>query len=160
MPSFWAASLVIGMLVLFSGPILYYIFYIDGAGPKNQSIEEPEPRLMGDDEIKRIEAELDVTLPKDYINAVSKFRTKNVDSTALIDHADGVIEATLLYRNGFEGLPCWPSNYIYIGDEADACPYALNIESGQVFRLDKGNVRNEALKVFSSTNAFVAYLNE
>ncbi len=101
---------------------------------------------MNEDQLRKIEDSLDLKLPPDYRRFLTADPGEDIlDDTTVMRDEDGVIEATLDYRKGFEGLAPWPKHWIYIGDEADACPYALDCLSGELIRMDKGNLDREPL---------------
>jgi SMI1/KNR4 family protein SUKH-1 len=151
-----AALLVVGLILVlvFGLPGLWWIFYRMDATHvvKNNTDTEILPKLLTADDIKKIESVLGLSLPNEYLDALTKPRSSMLDGTTMLDSAEQIIESTLLYRNGFSGLPKWPSELIYFGDEADACPYAINCESGVVIKLDKGNIEKEPLAKFGQNN--------
>lgn len=114
---------------------------------------------MTEEDIVKIETVLGLTLPADYRDHLAKNDLDEEehgildDVTALRD-ADAIIEATQQYRAGFSGLPPWPPNWLYMGDESDACPYALDCLDGRLLRLDKGHPKRPPLEEFASFAAF------
>ena len=111
--------------------------------------------------VNEVEIALGIKLPDDYINIFSSQDEEYFpDEVSLIRDPKSIIESTMEYRNGFSGLPKWPSSYIYIGDEADACPYVLNTESGSIAKLDKGNIEKQPIHTFQNINEFIAYFEQ
>lgn len=155
MPSHYAALLVIGILVLVGGPALYWVFFRMDSPPVD-SLSSPEAVTpLTNNDVARIESALSVRLPSEYVTFLTQERSyATIDETTALSDADAIIEATQEYRRGFAGLPPWPHCYIYIGDEADACPYALDTESGRVIRMDKGNLDRRPLAEYPSFTAF------
>ncbi len=66
-----------------------------------------------------------------------------------------IIERTLEYRNGYCGAPAWPKAMLYVGDESDGCPYALNCDSGELLKTDHGNLERIALERYERFEDFV-----
>lgn len=64
--------------------------------------------------------------------------------------ADLVIACTMAYRAGAYGLATWPTHFVYIGDEADACPYALDCIAGGLASLHRGDVTARPIARFKS----------
>lgn len=115
---------------------------------------------MTEADIVRIEAELKLRLPLGYREYLAQEDMDveehgPIDDTAVMRDADAIIEATRDYQAGFEGLPPWPANLLYLGDEADACPYVLDCDSGGLKRLDKGNLNREPLAQWPSFDVFL-----
>lgn len=112
---------------------------------------------MNESEIRKIEKSLRVTLPETYRTFLKIERDADhyLDDTTIVDEADIIIQATLDYRKGFEGLKAWPEHLIFVGDEADACPYAINCLDGKFIRTDKGNIERNPLESFDSFESFI-----
>lgn len=112
---------------------------------------------MNAQEIEAIESALGIALPAPYRAFLASPRDPGlIDDTTVLDDPQAIIEATRDYRNGFGGLPPWPAHYLYVGDEADACPYVLDCVSGTLFRSDKGHPTKRPLERYSDFAAFVA----
>jgi SMI1 / KNR4 family (SUKH-1) len=157
MPSHYAALLVIGILVLVGGPAFYWVFFKMDSSPIDFPTPSEAVRLLTDNDVARIESALNVRLPDDYVTFLIQDRSDaTVDDTTALSDADAIIEATQEYRRGFAGLPPWPHLYVYIGDEADACPYVLDTESGRVIRMDKGNLDRAPIAEYPTFTAFSA----
>ncbi|WP_193166299.1 SMI1/KNR4 family protein [Microbulbifer hainanensis] len=151
---------VVGFL-LFAVPIFYFIFFKGSAGANKGVNAIPEsPRIVDLEQVRKIQAELGVTLPPRYIAVLLGDRPDFLDSTAVLDDARQIIDFTLKYRYGAYGLPSWPNSYVYIGDEADACPYVIDCENGNVLRLDKGNISINPLADFETFDNFVEAYRE
>jgi hypothetical protein len=107
-------------------------------------------------DIARIESALGVTLPEDYRGfLLSERRDDSIDETSVLDDPDAIVDLTQAYRKGFEGLQPWPQRYVYAGDEADACPYFVDCDTGEFCRSDKGNLSRAMLERHSSFSAFL-----
>lgn len=107
-------------------------------------------------DIARIESALGVTLPEDYRGfLLSERRVDRIDETSVLDTPDAIVDLTQTYRKGFEGLQPWPQRYVYAGDEADACPYLVDCETGEFCRSDKGNLSRAMLERYTSFSAFL-----
>lgn len=161
MSSFAAASLVIGILVLVGGPLLWWVFFRMESDPKADPHQPPPepPRPMTLQEVASIEEALEVTLPKAYRSFVTSPRDfDEVDESSINSDPAFVIEATMVHRNGVAGLRPWPHDLVYIGDEADACPYVIDCATGKISRLHKGNLDTPPLKTFASFEKLLAYL--
>lgn len=116
-------------------------------------LDEPI-KLLSVDDVQAIERALGVTLPSDYAAFLQKDRPGHVDSTTVRDDPELIIGFTQDYRssNG------WPTHFVWVGDEADGCPYTLDCETGEIFRLQKGNLgkawdRHRSFSEFVSRNA-------
>lgn len=114
--------------------------------------------IMTEPEIQSIEQALQVRLPKDYRQFLAADRGEDdPDDTTLEDAPGPIIEATQEYRAGFSGLQPWPDSLVYMGDESDACPYVIDCGSGEVRRLDKGNLVRRPLESFPSFGQFLSH---
>lgn len=114
---------------------------------------------MNTSDIKKIEENLKVTLPSDFVDfIISERNYDSIDEVSVMDEADSIIEATFAYREG-KWNQQWPQHIIYIGDESDACPYALDCITGALNRLDHGNPDIEPLESFSSFKEFLKKRN-
>jgi hypothetical protein len=109
-------------------------------------------------DIAQIEAALRVQLPSAYRAVVCDADASRLENAGLFDDATLIIERTKEQRAGFGGAPAWPQEMIYIGDQDDACPYALDVESGAVLQTDHGNLTRKPLARYESVSALVAEL--
>jgi hypothetical protein len=110
----------------------------------------PPPRRMEADAIATIERELAVALPPDCATFLRSPRDETPDATTALDDAASIIELTREYRAGaFAGVPAWPAGWVYVGDEADACPYAIDCASGAVLQLHEGDP-GQAMRRFAT----------
>ncbi len=110
-------------------------------------------------DVAHIERSLEVSLPRAYVAFLTARRGNSaLDATDVLEDATAIVNATELYRRGFEGLRPWPSELVYVGDQADACPYAVNCTTGEVMQTDKGNLDRPALRRWSSFEAFSSSL--
>lgn len=153
-----AAAVVIGGIALIGGPALWWVFFrMDGSPEVAPAMPEPVRRLS-DEDIASIERELDVTLPASYKRFLTEREEGSdvaIDAESVRDDARTVIDVTLQYRAGFAGLPAWPAAWVYVGEEADACPHAVDCESGVCLRVDKGNPLREPLERHADFDAFL-----
>lgn len=113
---------------------------------------------MTEAEIAKIESTLSLRLPPDYRGFLTEEAELDgpLDDTTALRDAEAIIEATMEHRQGFAGLAPWPQHWLYVGDEADACPYVLDCQNGRLSRLDKGNRERPPLAEYSSFADFVA----
>lgn len=155
MPTPYAVLLTLGLLVGLGGPILYFIFHSgDSAEPDPSQWGPIQPMSVAD--IEKIESALQVKLPRDFVEFLMAGRTQDlIDDQTVLPDARSIIRSTLLYRKGAYGLAPWPATWIYVGDEADACPYVLGCESGRFFQTHKGNLHAEPISSHTSFSAFV-----
>ncbi len=108
-------------------------------------------------DVARIESTLSVSLPDAYRGFLLSERTDDrIDATSVLDDPETIIASTLAYRNGFEGLSPWPKPFVYVGDEADACPYLIDCDTGAFARSDKGDLSRAMLERYANFDAFVA----
>jgi len=68
-----------------------------------------------------------------------------------------IVDRTQEQRAGFAGGQPWAHQYVYIGDEDDACPYALDCDTGSVIYTDHGDLK-KPLARFASVAEFVKQL--
>lgn len=116
---------------------------------------------MTEDQIRILEDSLSLKLPADYRRFLTEDPGEDLlDDTTVMRDVDAIIEATLDYRKGFEGLPPWPSHWLYMGDEADACPYVLDCLTGELIRTDKGHLNREPLTRYPSFQHFYLHRQE
>jgi hypothetical protein len=153
--SLQSALTVGGFLIALGGPALWWVFFRMDEKPNQENYVPEEIELISEDDILLIENSLDVKLPNDYVEFIRNGRDVKIDNTTVQDSAKLIIEATNEYRNGFAGLPAWPKELIYIGDEADTCPYTINCTSGEVLQTDKGNINRDPLSRYNSFSDFV-----
>ena len=116
-------------------------------------------RLLETSDIAHIERSLNVSLPHAYVEFLTATRVGSVlDGTEVLDDAKVIVEATELYRQGFDGLRRWPKELVHVGDQADACPYAVNCTTGEVMQTEKGNLDRPPLHRWPSFDAFTSSL--
>ena len=116
---------------------------------------------MNDQGLKKIELELNLNLPKIYIDVMRAYPFKeDAGSTdwSIWDVPEAVIRWTKEYQSGYGPNPCWNNNLICIGDDGDACPYAYNILDDSVVKTYKGNIELEPLERYQSFISFVEKL--
>lgn len=116
---------------------------------------------MTSNDIAMMEQRLEVELPAAYKAVVVPYPwpgLANSTDYSLWDDAALNIERTLEYRAGYGGAPPWPLNYVHIGDDDDACPYAIDCSDGTITKTDHGNLTKTPLNGFSDARAFVTCL--
>ena len=134
--SLHAALLVIGIFTPVAALIIWLQFFRENSGPDHMVPDEPINLLSASD-VQEIEATLGVALPTDYALFLQASRPEQIDNTTVRDDPDLIIGFTQDYRK----RSGWPPNYVWVGDEADGCPYTLDCVTGEVFRLQKGNMQ-------------------
>jgi hypothetical protein len=83
-------------------------------------------RKISRKDLARIEAELDIKLPTDYIAAVQQNPFK-VGAQEFYGDANEILEQTKWNRDeGFFGLK-WPENYLVIGDDGAGNQYFIDV---------------------------------
>ena len=102
-------------------------------------------------DVQAIELALGVALPADFASFLQAPRAGPIDNTTVVDDPELIIGFTQDYR----ASSGWPAHLVWFGDEADGCPYTLDCLSGEVFRLQKGNLA-KAWDRHPSFSAFVA----
>ena len=112
---------------------------------------------MSDEDLNRIETALQVRLPETYRSVMLTLPAGRYDGYSLHEDASMIADRTNEQRSGYAGGQPWPQQYVYIGDEDDACPYALDCETGAVIYADHGNLA-KPLARFDSVTEFVARL--
>ena len=99
-------------------------------------------------DLRSIEASLGVVLPSAYKEFMAT--PQSSANTSFWDDADEIIKQTKAQRKGFGGAPPWPADLVVIGDEEDACLYALDCRTGTVVQTDHGNLDSKPLATFGS----------
>ena len=115
------------------------------------------------DQIRTIESALGITLPDSYITVMTNYpwpEFAGSTGASLWDDPTPIVEQTAEYRNGFGGAPTWPREMVFIGDEDDACPFALNCETGRIVQTNHGNLNKAPLQEFDDITAFVLELRK
>ena len=113
------------------------------------------------EDLTTMEQQLGVILPDRYKQIMLSYPWPKFASTtdfSLWDDAALNIERTFEYRAGYGGAPPWPLDYIRIGDDDDACPYALQCSDGAIIKTDHGNLTKRPLEEFATVDAFVRQL--
>ena len=108
-------------------------------------------------DIDKIEEALAVRLPEQYRVAIQGADASELSKYGLFDDAALIIERTLEQRVGYGGAAPWPQPFVYIGDQEDACPYALDCTSGIVVHSDHGSLQ-ETLGRYGSVRELTAGL--
>lgn len=114
---------------------------------------------MTEEDVDRIERELNVRLPGEYRQVVCNFpipADRGTSDSFLWDDPDALIELNCEYREGYAGLDPWPDSLFMIGDDGAACPYVLDLKQtpAPVLHLDHGQP-DQVLEQFGSINEFV-----
>jgi hypothetical protein len=115
------------------------------------------------DQLRMIEAALSITLPDAYKHAMAAYpwpEFQGSTEASLWDDPAPVIEQTLEHRSGFGGAPPWPLEFVIIGDEDDACPYALDCATGRIIQTDHGNLTKTPLQEFDGITELVSELRK
>jgi hypothetical protein len=118
---------------------------------------------MTSQELRAIESSLGITLPHEYKTAMAAYpwpAFQGSQEASLWDAPAPIIEQTLEYRSGFGGAPPWPAEFVVIGDEEDACPYALKCTSGRIMQTDHGNLNKAPLQEFDGIKELVCELRK
>ena len=108
---------------------------------------------MTPQQLQTIESSLGVLLPEQYKKVMASYpwpAFQGSTEASLWDDPDAIIEQTTAQRAGFGGTPSWPTQFVVIGDEDDACPYALDCATGRIIQTDHGNMRLAALADYAS----------
>lgn len=95
---------------------------------------------MTSSDIDKIEEALAVRMPGQYRAAMLGAHAIKLSEYGLFDDASLIIERTKEQRLGYGGAAPWPQQFVYIGDQEDACPYALDCTSGAVVHSDHGSM--------------------
>ncbi len=86
---------------------------------------------MTDDDFRRIEEELGITLPEPYRRLLCPFPVADLrrnNDTDLWDDADSVIAENLKLRTEFvKGHQPWSNRWFFIGDPLTACANAIDL---------------------------------
>jgi hypothetical protein len=138
------------LMALIAALILWRVFARKDRAPE-MMIPAPPINLLSPSDIASIETALGVTLPADYARFLQTQRPEAIDETSVRDDAELIIGFTREYRDSNQ----WPGHLVWIGDEADACPRVLDCISGELFRVEKGNLQ-KAWDRHPSFSAFVA----
>jgi len=118
---------------------------------------------MTREQLLMMEGRLQVKLPTGYKDVMLNFpwpRFEGGTDFSLWDAAALNVERTLEYRKGYGGAPPWPLDYVHIGDDDDACPYALRCSDGTIVKTDHGNLAVQPLATFPSMEIFVSNLQD
>jgi SMI1 / KNR4 family (SUKH-1) len=150
MSSLHPTLLILALLAPIAALILWRVFVRKDPAPAAEIAPEPINLLSASD-VEAIEVALGVALPADYVRFLQTERPQAIDETTVRDDAELIIGCTHDYRDSNQ----WPAHLVWIGDEEDGCPYVLDCISGEVFRLQKGNLR-KAWDKHPSFSAFVA----
>ena len=104
---------------------------------------------MNTADIAKIEMALGITLPEVYRNTIAGSSAPRLSELGIFDDAMLIIERTEEQRKGYGAAQPWPKQYVYIGDQEDACPYAMDCGSGVVIHSDHGSL-TETLGEYAS----------
>jgi hypothetical protein len=114
---------------------------------------------MTTQQLQMIESTLNVVLPEAYKQVMASYpwpAYQGSTEASLWDDPSAIVEQTQAQRAGFGDSPQWPQNFVVIGDEDDACPYALDCATGRIVQTDHGNLKVQALAEFLSIAELVA----
>jgi hypothetical protein len=114
---------------------------------------------MTTQDIANIERKLEVILPTALRNfLVGNRNAFDPDEVEVSITPDAIIEMTEAYRSGYGRCPPWPKQWVYLGDEGDACPYYVDCETGSIARLHKGDFRTKPLATYESFEDFRSHV--
>lgn len=122
-----------------------------------------QTRAMTLDQLRSIESALAITLPDAYRSTMAAYPWQAFHGSAeasLWDDPEPIIDQTRAYRSGFGGAPPWPTEFVVIGDEDDACPYAINCTTGRIIQTDHGNLKKTPLQEFDQITDLVSELRK
>lgn len=125
--------------------------------PPEPNSEQCGAVALGADAGALIASELGVAVPDRYAALLREYPLSREDC-ALIRSPAEIIDLTKQQRAGFGGAPPWPEVWLYIGDDDDACPTALNVATGRVLKTDHGNLEREELDAWDTLEDYVADL--
>lgn len=154
MNEIWVVVLFVTALV--AGFILWV--KVASRGP----LPVPPPHVpvdpMTSEQIDSIETALDVKLPQALRDFLGRTREENdPDEVMVLPWPEAIIGFTLDFRKGFvEEMMPWPARFVYLGDQADACAYALDCESGEILHTHKGYLENKLLERYASFEDWLA----
>lgn len=119
---------------------------------------------MTEQDLMRIERELDIHLPDDYRKAVLNYPIRADRGTSdswLFDDAEALVELNAEYRQGFGELPPWPAHYFIVG-ETDCMPYFVDLTKSPspVFSADHGNLQSLSTEAETLSAWVEAFLKE
>lgn len=157
--SFQAAATVIGLLVGLGGPALWWVFYRMDTKPQQVQGEPLPTGAMTPTEIRRVETALGVSLPDAYSRFLSS-GDSSIDGESVLRTLELIVDATMMYRNGELGIPAWPRHFVCVGDEADACPYALDCRTGEIIHTHKGYLEKKPTARFPTFDEFLAHFSQ
>lgn len=109
-------------------------------------------------DIAAIEEKLGLKLPADYRTVLCGPDAARLDEAGLFDDASLIVRRTKEQRAGYGGAPPWPDSVVYIGDQEDACPYALDVISGCIVQTDHGNLSSRPLARYANILELAAEL--
>ena len=115
---------------------------------------------MKSKELEAIEQALGVRLPAAYHDAMCGSDAPSLVEAGLFGNPDLVVSRTKEQRRGFGGASAWPQEFVSIGDQEDACPYALDTISGSIIQTDHGSLDSPPLARFSDFGKLVTELLE
>jgi hypothetical protein len=149
--------LFLSPFVVAAAAALWWVFYRMERPPPMPGAGVPLPTgPMSAEDIGRIAGDLGVALPGAYGIFLASSRG-DIDGESVLRDAQLIIEATQHQRSDQSGSQPWPPHFIYLGDEADACPYALDCQTGEVLRTDKGKLDREPLERYASFELFLEH---
>ncbi|MHA3771751.1 SMI1/KNR4 family protein [Verrucomicrobiota bacterium sgz303538] len=144
-----------GFLILIGAAILWGMY-------TRQARRDSKPRSgtavpsMTNEDIQKIEQSLGVRLPSACATFLKSPRPLEIDEVTVLADPALVIQRTQQYRTGFGGAAPWSPEFVCLGDESDACPYALDCSSGLIVQTDHGSLNRKPLARYSSFAEFIA----
>jgi hypothetical protein len=144
----------VGFLILLGAAILWCVY-------ARLATRGNKPRFgtvvpMTDEDIQKIEESLGVRLPLACTTFLKLPRPEGIDEVTVLADPELIIQRTQLYRTGVGGAAPWPSEFVYLGDESDVCPYALDCSSGVIVQTNRGSLGRKPLARYSSFTDFIA----
>jgi hypothetical protein len=118
---------------------------------------------MTQEDLIMMEERLKITLPPAYRDLLANYpwpKSIGAAQLSLFDDAALNIERTLEYRRGYGGAPPWPADYVHIGDDEDACPYAMRCSDGTIVKTDHGNLQARPLESYASVGDFARQVQD
>jgi len=108
--------------------------------------------------ITRIESALAIRLPDAYRQMMLSGKIERLGDCGLFTDPEVIIERTREHRAGYAGAPKWSDGVVYIGDQEDACGFALDCKTGVVVQSDHGNLVEAPMARYETIDALVAEL--
>ena len=118
---------------------------------------------MNKNDLDLLERFFDISLPDEYRSTMVNYPFEEDIGTinwSLWDDIDPLIKWNQEYRVGYGACPKWPKNYFLLGSDHDACPYALDLDTGVVIKTNHGRLADEPLEEYNSFSEFLNVLKK